>query len=90
MSRFLWTKKQDVGPLARWSHAVAYDQKRERTVLFGGNDASTELRDTWEWDGRYWTQVSDIGPSADAPMRWRGTHNRKRVILFVRSGARAG
>jgi hypothetical protein len=34
-------------------------------VLFGGLDASMRrLNDTWEWDGRRWTQVSASSPPA--------------------------
>lgn len=47
-------------PPARIWHAMAYDSTRQVVVLFGGN-ASTGtpvyLNDTWEYDGRDWTQV---------------------------------
>jgi len=34
-------------------------------VLFGGNAGSKgDNGETWEWDGSYWTQMSDIGPGA--------------------------
>jgi len=65
MSRFLWTQKQDVGPSARFGHAMAYDAARQQTLLFGGADSTgLALRDTWGWDGEFWTQLSDIGPAA--------------------------
>jgi len=37
MSRFLWTQKEDIGPSARFGHAMTYDSVRSRTVLFGGS-----------------------------------------------------
>jgi hypothetical protein len=37
MSRFLWTQKEDIGPSARFGHAMAYDSVRSRTILFGGS-----------------------------------------------------
>ena len=44
---------------------MAFDSKRNKTVLFGGESRGTGLkRDTWEWDGEGWTQVEDTGPSA--------------------------
>jgi hypothetical protein len=43
---------------------MAYDSKRERTVLFGGSAGNVKFNDTWEWDGDNWTQVADTGPSA--------------------------
>jgi hypothetical protein len=52
-----WTERQDMGPGPRWGHAMAYDSKRQRMVLFGGlpvfapdnpNVADRLLGDTWE------------------------------------------
>ncbi len=46
---------------------MAYDSARGETVLFGGLTSSgIALRDTWEWNGKLWVQVSDIGPQARA------------------------
>jgi uncharacterized protein YfiM (DUF2279 family) len=33
------------------------------TVLFGGDDGSNYLGDTWEWDGLTWTLVATSGPT---------------------------
>ncbi|MCA9256339.1 MAG: hypothetical protein KDA33_11915, partial [Phycisphaerales bacterium] len=40
----------------------AYDVAREVVVLFGGRDSSN-LGDTWEWDGQAWTERLAPGPS---------------------------
>src|SRR5947207_1045626 len=70
MSRFLWTQKEDIGPSARFGHAMTYDTVRSRTILFGGNSLiggqATSVNDTWEWDGLAWTKQQDTGPS----QRW--------------------
>ncbi len=59
-----WTQQQDTGP-SRSSHAMAYDDARQRLVSFGGTDATgAEAGDTWEWDGTTWTQRSVFGPPA--------------------------
>jgi galactose oxidase-like protein len=68
MSRFLWTQKEDIGPSARFGHAMTYDPVRSRTILFGGslfigNQVGT-VNDTWEWNGEFWTQIADTGPAA--------------------------
>lgn len=69
MQRWLWTQVSDIGPCARFQHGMAYDEARDRVVLFGGRaigvTPGTEVRpsDTWEWDGESWTQVEDVGPS---------------------------
>jgi hypothetical protein len=40
-------------PSRRAFHAVAYDTKRARLVLFGGSGQGGEnLQDLWEWDGK--------------------------------------
>ena len=41
-------------PSARSEHTMCYDSVRDRTVLFGGEDASGRVNDTWEWDGSDW------------------------------------
>jgi len=44
-----WTHRQDIGPLARLSHAMSFDAARRTIVLFGGTtDFTNMLQDTWE------------------------------------------
>ncbi len=53
-------------PTGRWSHGMAYDAARARTVLFGGSDDPGHyFGDTWEWDGANWTerQPATVPPS---------------------------
>ena len=61
-----WTQKEDIGPSARFGHAMTYDSVRSRNVLFGGSlsvgDQLASVNDTWEWNGEFWTQMADIGP----------------------------
>ena len=53
-----WTQiKPSSSPAARHLHAMAYDNARQRTVLFGGSTGTSQLSDTWEWDGKKWTQI---------------------------------
>ena len=65
MSRFLWTQKEDIGPSARFGHAMTYDAVRSRTILFAGSllavgqHASVSV--TWEWNGEFWTQIAPSG-----------------------------
>lgn len=70
-----WTQIPPSGdwPSARTRHAMAYDYDRGTTVLFGGcsdgyytNCTTTQLADTWEWDGSGWQQVHD-GVTGDFP-----------------------
>lgn len=57
-----WRKATDIGPSRRLGHAMVHDEKRQVTVLFGGN-AGAYCGDTWEWDGSSWRQVASKGPS---------------------------
>jgi len=84
MSRLLWTQKRNIGPSPRSGHAIAYDEVRGRTVLFGGGTPSTLFGDTWEWDGGNWTQLNDVGPSIrnGHSMAFAGTG----VLLFGGEG----
>lgn len=51
-----WTRLAAGGPPSRGGQpGLAYDELRDRLVLFGGG----HLDGTWEWDGRGWRQVSD-------------------------------
>lgn len=57
-----WTSSTPSGPSARGGHAMVYDQLRQRVVLFGGYDSSTNpstfLNDAWAWGGTSWTTIS--------------------------------
>lgn len=64
-----WRELATPGPGARSEAAMAYDEARERVVLFGGyrlDDQAETIRlgDTWEWDGSSWREVRVPGPSA--------------------------
>jgi cysteine-rich repeat protein len=70
-------------PPGRSQHAMAYDGKRGRVVLFGGTDGPYALNDTWTFDGTLWTLQSIISPP-----RARGAHTmafdsaRGTVMMF--------
>lgn len=51
-----WTRLDAAGPPPRSGHAMAYDAKRDRAVLFGGgnSDRPSRMGDTWEFDGTRW------------------------------------
>jgi hypothetical protein len=51
-------KLADTNPGTRRVHAMAYDEARGVTVLFGGMHEKTLMSDTWEWDGRVWKNVN--------------------------------
>lgn len=78
-----WTQATPpLSPSPRRDHEVAYDEARQRLVLYGGYDGTTIFGDTWEWDGTTWTQ--QLVPSPP-PRRWHSmTYDagRQRTVLF--------
>ncbi len=57
-------------PAARMQHAMAYDSRRGRVVMFGGRGSDGheygdyQFNDTWEWDGTRWYFRTTNGPPA--------------------------
>jgi hypothetical protein len=60
-------------------------------LLFGGQDTRTfglifqtaqYFGDTWQWDGKHWTHLQDIGPAARWPAGMTFDSVRKRSVLF--------
>lgn len=64
-----WSAAAPTGaqPTPRHSHAMVYDNARQRVLLFGGDDGSTatphRVNDTWEWNGTSWSQRLGSGPT---------------------------
>jgi len=57
-----WSASALAGPEARTFAAMAYDPLREVVILFGGRSGpGTNLRDTWQYDGSAWTEVTPSG-----------------------------
>lgn len=50
------------GPGLRNAHAMAFDERRGVTLLFGGASDSQVLADVWSWDGERWTSLPLRGP----------------------------
>ncbi len=52
-------------PAARSRHALAFDERANVAVLFGGVDKDgARVGDTWTWDGSGWTRQLVAGPPA--------------------------
>ncbi|MEZ5966957.1 MAG: kelch repeat-containing protein [Planctomycetota bacterium] len=79
-----WVPLATTGPGARGLHALAYDQGRDRVVLFGGDQAGGQIRfnDTWEWDGAQWSlQAPASAPSPRFATAMAYDVARQRVVL---------
>jgi len=81
----IWKKFNGPGPAGRQAFAMIFDNKRNKTVLFGGMGASPEqsFKDTWEFDGSTWTKVDSAGPERISPGY---AFDEKRGMLVVFGG----
>ena len=82
-----WTKIDAPGPPGRAGAGVAFDSKRGRVILFGGDAEKGVLGDTWAYDGKSWTKLSDTGPEPRVMGYLAYDPKRDRVVLF---GGRKG
>ena len=51
-------KKTNQWPGKRMMHAMAYDEARNKTILYSGGNGEIIIEDTWEWDGKEWKKIS--------------------------------
>lgn len=85
-----WQCLSRAGPCPRTFGAMAYDTRRRRLVLIGGNRVlfgsggreDTLLDDHWEWDGRHWTLFAGSRPPSRAEGACVFDPVRKRLLLF--------
>ncbi|HZY79706.1 MAG TPA: kelch repeat-containing protein [Cyclobacteriaceae bacterium] len=79
-----WKQMNVKGPDARGWSAMAYDEARDRMVLFGGNTnwGKTAFGDTWEWDGNKWTKIEVTGPEPRSDFAMVYDSRTKKVMLF--------
>jgi hypothetical protein len=79
-----FTQRQPaVAPTARNLHAMAYDQIRKATLMFGGQN----LDELWQWDAVAWTNLTPTPRPAAWPSPRQGSSlvwdsRRQRMILF--------
>jgi hypothetical protein len=83
-----WERFRDGGPPARQAHGMVYDERRDRVVVFGGMGSGPAgqrpptLGDTWEFDGRAWTERRVPGPSARSGVGMTWDSARGVTLLF--------
>ncbi len=91
-----WQKIDVPSPQGRAEASFVFDRQRQKAVLFGGytkeNGEIKRFADTWEWDGKSWTKVSEGVPSARSGAAIAYDSKRRKVVLFgggIRSGGGA-
>jgi uncharacterized repeat protein (TIGR03803 family) len=77
-------------PPPRVSAAMAYDEARAVTVLFGGSPDGIFLRffasDTWEWNGRSWNQRQTSGSPSPRVTSMAYDQMKRELVLFGGNG----
>jgi hypothetical protein len=82
-----WVQIAEIGPPPRLSATMASDGGSS-IILFGGVSTRVPVEllqifgDTWEFDGKRWTQRQDIGPSGQGNAAMAFDSARGRVVLF--------
>ena len=62
---------------------MTYDQVSRKIIMFGGDNGTTYLNDTWAFDGVTWTQVAtDTPPPARAAAQMAYDSVTHKVVLF--------
>ena len=70
-------------PAPRHGHALAFDARRGRTVMFGGEVDGERAGDTWEYDGVLWTRTFTAHqPPARSGHGLVYDDARQRIVLF--------
>lgn len=72
-------------PPARWGHSMVTDEARNRVVMFGGSLSTwhSGSDETWEWDGRDWTQVATgVRPPPRTAQAMAYDRQARRVLLY--------
>jgi hypothetical protein len=73
------------GPSARSLEGAVFDSRRQRVVLYGGlgkRGLEDPRADTWEWDGRRWTDVSDTSSGSRDHHSMVFDEERGRTVMF--------
>ncbi|MFH2010131.1 MAG: kelch repeat-containing protein [bacterium] len=78
-----WSVDAGATPAPRSGHAMAFDRRRGRVVLFGGNVPEGGWENTWEFDGTQWQEfVHDVRPGDRRDHRMVYAEAWERIVLF--------
>lgn len=82
----IWTNMSaQPAPFFRWGHALAYDSKNDRTILFGGFAGDADSDETWSYDynGNKWVNLDAwLNPSPRDLSAMVYDSKDDRIILF--------
>lgn len=75
-----WTLKDNT--MNRAGMALAFDERRERVLLFGGSRSLNRFGDTWLWDGENWALEQTDGPEPRTSPGMVYDHARSEIVLY--------
>jgi hypothetical protein len=79
-----WTRAAVDGPAGRAGARMAYDERADVVVMYGGSNPGGRLGDMWQWDGQRWTEVTQgsvtPGPRNGHAMAYDA--HRHRLVLY--------
>jgi hypothetical protein len=69
-------------PAALQGAAEAYDPATGQTILFGGNNGSADVANTWAWNGTTWSELATTGPTAAQETSMAYDPTTSQLLLF--------
>ncbi|MEW5849663.1 MAG: kelch repeat-containing protein [Myxococcota bacterium] len=89
-----WAQRFPEGevPTARAAFGMAYDARRDRTVLYGGFYAlgGPISDETWEWDGERWWRIQPEGETPGQLASHTLVYDTHRQLMVLSCGADTG
>jgi len=87
-----WTEiKTSVTPAGRILHAMAYDEKLGKVILYGGQNTSGNLADLWEWDGTTWHRLCPVcNPAARFSHKMIYDPQREQLVIYGGQDVKVG
>ena len=80
-----------VTPSGRILHAMAYDEKLGKVILYGGKNESGNLADLWEWDGTTWHRLCPVcNPAARFGHRMIYDTERDEIVIYGGQDGKVG
>lgn len=80
-----WSAHVATGPAPRYGCSMAFDPRLNEVIMFGGTltpNSTTQLGDTWSWNGARWVQRSVTGPIPRSSAAMSLDPLRQRIVLF--------
>jgi len=79
-----WLKANPANqPPPRAKFTMAYDESRNKVVIFGGEYNDLSFADTWEWDGKNWTEMKPVhAPPARCCQAMAYDNTLHKILLY--------